>query len=342
MKIINRHLCLVLILLSSIGIKPCLSEEFRDIGYIEVEEVSEEPGIVSTLGKQFRLIIHHDPNYIPAESLESFDRKKSPLLTGLQIIKRNLNRKKKNPKNIRRDFVFSLEEDSSASSTYNGFLVTKYLSNTQVFKNASRINFKIETFDYLDDQQDIDTRNLRTLFNAKYDIEALEYKFSSMVLNGDSLVFSAKKPDKKDSRIISETYIVRSMVESSINLSDSVKNLEFKTTSAKNKKIASKIKKDGTKGNKKHRLIPKVNQEDITISSNGDNFYKVNIPVYFESKKKLTKAERINIENLDLLIMPVFLNIKTGDGRDLELSGILRDKVEINFNGSTESKTKTK
>lgn len=321
---------------------PSKAEDYQDIGFLEIEEVSEEPGIVSTLGKQFRLVIHHDPNYISAENTESFDRKKSPLLTELQIIKRNLNRKKKSPKNIRRDFVFSLEENSSASDKYPGFLVTKYLSNAQVIKNASRINFRIELFNYLDDQQDIDTRNLRTLFNEKYDIEALEFEFNSMELNSSSLMFSSKKPDKNNSEIISDSYTVVSSVETSINLSDSVKNLKFKTISSGDKKIASKIKKDGTKGNKSHRLIPKVDQDEITIMSSGENFYQVNIPVYFESKKKLTKAEMVKLDNLDLLIMPVFLDIKTGDGRDLKLSGILRDKVEINFNGSTTSETKIK
>jgi len=334
-----HYLLLILLTIISLSIK---AEEFQDIGYIEIEEVSEEPGIVSTLGKQFRLIIHHDPAYTPAETIDTFDRTISPLLTNLQIIKRNLDRNKKNPKNIRRDFIFNLEEDSSASEKYSGFVLTKYLSNTQIFKNASRLNFKIELFDYLDDLQTIDTRNLRTLFNEKYDIEALEFEFNSMEFNGANLVFSSKNPEKKISKIISETYSVISSVETSINLSDSVKNLKFKTESPTNKKIASKIKKDGTKaGNKSHRLIPKVDQDLITIINTNGNFYQVEIPVSFESKKKLTKAELTELENLDLLIMPIFLDIKTGDGRDLKLSGILRDTVEVNFdNGSTTSEIK--
>ena len=258
-------LAIILLLSTCTFIK---AEEFREIGFIEIEEISEEPGLVSTLGKQFRLIVHHDPLYIPAEDLETFDRSSSPLLTSLLIIKRDLNRETKNPKNITSDFIFDLEANSTDSSEHEGFLETKYLSNTQVIKKASRLNFRVETFDYLDNEQTIDTRNIKTKFNAKYDIEALELDFDNLSFNGDSLSFSAIDSEKKESKVISEDYLVISNIETNLSLSDSIKDLNFKTESATGKKIASKIKRDGSK--QSLRLIPKVNNDEITVINTAD------------------------------------------------------------------------
>lgn len=305
------------------------AQDFQDIAFMEVEELSSEIGLVSTSGKQFRLIIHHNPAYVPAEKLANFDRKKSPLLKNLQIIRRDLNRPTKNPKNIRNDFVFNLEADSSESSSYEGFLETHYLSNAQIIKKATRLNFKIELFDYLDDLQTIETKGLRTKFNTKYDIEALALEFNAMNFNGEVLFFSDKKPGKKESKIVSDVYSIEATVQTSINLSNVVKNLKFKTASDTGKKIRSKIKKDGSKGNQSHRLIPKVEQDKTSIQSTENNFYEISIPIYFESKKKLTKAQRVNIENLDLLVVPIYLDVKTGDNRDLNLSGTLRENLAI-------------
>lgn len=313
------------------------AEELQNIVYLELEEVSEEPGLVSTLAKRFRLIYHHDPNFVPAETLADFNQNNSPLLNNLQIIRRDLNRETKNPKNIRSDYSFTLEADSSASTKYENFVETHYLSNIQVIKKASRLNFKLDLFNYLDDQQDIETRGLNMKTNLKYDIKSLELEFSSIVFNGDSLIFSSANEDK-NSKIISQSYEVLAELETSLNLSDSVKNIKFKEESASGKRISAKIKKDGSKGKQSCRLIPQIENDEISIASLGNGNYKFVIPIEYQSKKKLSSSEKILIENMDLLIMPLNLDIKTGDNRDLNISGILRDKLSIFFdNGNTSS-----
>lgn len=309
------------------------AEDFQDIVFIEVEEISPEPGIVSAQAKQFRLKIHHSPSYVPAEKIESFDRKKSPILTSLQIIGRDLDRDSKNPENIRGDFEFNLEADSSPSTKYENFLETHYLSNSLIFKKATRINFKIELFDYLDDQQDIETKNLITKVNDKLDIKSLELSFNDLYLNGDSLTFTSKN-SKKLSKIQTEEYILKGLVETSLDLSDSVKNISFRDKD--NRKLKAKIKKDGTKSKQSQKLKPETDEDKIRIYSSDSGNYRISIPVSYKSKKKLTKAQRVDIEKMDLLVTPIFLVVKTGDGRDLKLNGILRDKVSIIYdNGNT-------
>lgn len=356
MRIKNIFLAIV-VLISGFNMAKADKDKV-EIMHLSIEEKLEDESIrnqVSTQARQFRLILDHDANYIPEEGGEDFKAKDSIVLQNLSIIKRDLNREKKNKKDITANYDFELEAASTDSPDYPGMKRTVFISNQQIIKKGQRLNFKLSLRDYLDEylgnlplrsengelsNDDLaDIRDIDAKVIARYEINSLELKFSSVDFvnssnNGDSLVFYNRGKDG-ESRIISEAMEIIAFLESNLNITNLVKKIDYRSEGATGKRIKAKIKKDGTR-NQKHRVV--VNERaDVVVASNGVGLYKINIPVELKSKNKLTNAEKQSLSKLDTVIVPIILDLKTDDGLDLNASGSLRKAISISFDANGQS-----
>lgn len=299
----------------------------------EIAEISNEIGKVSTKTKQFRLTVEHNGDFLePVIADANFDSGKSILLSNLEIIKRDLNRKGKERKSVRHEYKFTPEADSEnlGGKIYR----TTYISNEQIIKKAQRLKFRVDFFTYLRTKTDFDVKTLTTKYVSKVDIEALVFDFTDLDIDSDSISFSVKKPDAKKSKITSGTLNISGKFDYESNVSNIVKRLQFKSENDKGKKQGIRFKKEGPSTNEeklKLKVKPEANLDSFSIVSNGGT-HTINIPVSFTSKKKVKKARRDLLGNLDLAIIPVSLDIKTGNGLDLNVSGIITKELEVIIN----------
>jgi len=330
----KKTLAAFLIIFASISPANSLFDDV-EIFHIKVKEVSDEEGLVSTLPKKFRLIVDHNPNYIPGENEGSFNPDLSPILANLNIIKRDLDREGNNARVITQDYDFNLENTSFQSPEYPGFLRSTYLSNNQVVKKAVRLTYRIDVGNYLR-SKGMNPTGIKTLEVYKFDIEALNLEFSNLGLNQSSISFSKKNPNKKTDKITSEPVIILGQFSSTKDVTNLIKRSKFQTKSNNDKSITPKLKQDGTKL-KQVTLKPIVNDEDIIVSFTGNGSYNTSIPIIFESKSSLNAKELSKLNNMDLLISPVELNVKTGDNLDLSLTGTLREKLEVIYSNGNQA-----
>ena len=316
---------LVLVLLALFSLKVCAQVPAL---YLSVEEVSEEPGFVSTKVKQFKVNIDYREELLAQEDIKQLNSKNSVFLEKIRIISRPLNKVIKTPKSILDRFSFDFLEFSD--SEFAGYKRVSYLSNELILKKASRINFRIDLNDYLEDRQTIVVDDFITKANMRLNINGLTLDFNSLSLENGNLAFSKLREGKK-SRLISDTLTITGNVTSSLALSNIIKSTQFRTRNALAKNIKPKIKKDGVKGNQILNII-KMNDE-ITIENLGETNYKVDIPLIVKTRDKIANPE--NIGSLyDSLIIPVFINAKTNDKLDITINGILRQKLTITGPGS--------
>lgn len=317
----------LLVLVSFINPVNSFFGEEINIAYIKINEVSDEEGVVSTQPKKFRVIIDHDPSYISSQSKDSFDPDSSPLINNLSIIKRDLNRKKTNARNITADFEFEQERDSFDSPEHDGFLRTTFISNNQTIKKAQKMNFKLDLENYLRFIQKPFFSDIKTKISYRVDIKALELDFINLHLDDKSLIFSSKNPEKQGNVLyLTDNLTVLGTFNSEENLSDLVKQLSFETESASGTVIGPKLKEDATR-TKNLNLEAISNGNDLLITSNGDGTYRVTIPLKFQTQNKLKAKQITLIDNYNLLVLPVILDIKTADNLDLNINGTLRETV---------------
>ncbi len=321
---------LALLLVFSIPAYSFFGNEEVDIIHIKVKEISNTEGVVSTENKKFRLIVDHDPNYIGSQNDSLFNSNSSPLIKNLLIIKRDLNRENNNAKNITEEFEFDQEDDSFESPEYDNFLRTTFISNNQIIKKAQRLSFKIDLYDYLRTLQISIPENLNTKDTFKLDIKALEITFSSLSLENKSLVFSPINASKAKTFYTTDNLNILGTFHSNGNLSDVVKQFQFDTLSDSGKPIVAKLKQEGTK--KDLKLKPLVNNGDISITTNGNGIYNMVLPAALRTQDKLNATSIAAISNYDLLILPVILDLKTGDNLDINISGTLREGVNTSVN----------
>lgn len=312
--------------------KNLFDNEETKIIHVKVKEISDNEGVVSTEAKKFRLIVDHNPSYIAGQNNNAGT---SPLIQNLIILKRDLNRETNNLKDITEDFDFEQEDDSFDSPEHDGFLRTTFISDNQIIKKAQRLSFKIDLESYLRTLQISVFSNTSTKDVYKLDIKALELNFSSLNLENKSLVFSPVNPSKAKTFYTTDNLNLLGSFSSTDNLSDIVKQLQFETLSENGKPISVKLKKDGTKI-KDLKLKPIVDNGNISLSTNGNGIYNLVMPIRFRSLSKLSAKDIALISNYDLLVVPVILDLKTGDNLDLNISGTLREGVNASVNAILE------
>lgn len=330
MKNFNSIICLVILAISTIPAKALFDNDPIAIVHIKVNEVSESEGTVSTENKKFRVIVDHNPNYIAAQDKDLYNENSSPIIRNLSILKRDLNRPQKNLKNITSDFDFEQENDSFNSPEHDGFLRTTFISNNHIIKKAQRLTFKIDLANYLRSIGVSLFSNIDANDIFRLDIEALKIEFSNLNLENDSLSFISTNPEKTKSIYYTDNLNLLGTFTSSINLSDVIKQLKFKTTSDNDKKTVAKLKKDGTKL-KDLQLKVNADNGNISLNTNGDSIYRMVLPISFETKEKIDIKKLSLFENYDLLVIPVILDLKSGDNLDVNINGTLRKTVDPNF-----------
>lgn len=288
-----------------------------------VEEVSDEIGIVSTSTKKFRLNIEYSEELFQEEDIQDLESADSVFLKNLRIISRSLNTKKKNPKSVLDDYSFVPESESD--STQAGFKRVIYISNDQIIKRASRINFRIDVDEYLEDNF-IDSSLYGTRAAHKIDVLGLETEFNDLSLDNGNLVFTKLKTTKR-SKVESNEFIIIGELSSNTNITDLIKRDLFSFRSAIGKKIRAKIKIDGTRKSQNMKVIS--SEEDISVSFLGDNKYQISIPIKLQSKNKLSDKQIELLSVYNSLIVPIIIKSKTGDNLDININGILRQQANI-------------
>ncbi len=335
----------IVLLIAFFIFNPAIAEENGEIltkipvlTKFEITEISNEPGLVSTKTKQFRLTIEHNGKFLePTVADENFDPGESILLSNLEIIRKDLNRKGNKKRSVRHEYQFTPEADSE--NLGGNIYRSTYISNEQIIKKAQRLRFRVDFYTYLRTKTDFDVKTLTTKYVTKTDIESLVFDFTNFDIDADSITFTTENPQKKKSKLSTNTLNIIGKFDYDSNVSNVIKRLRFKSTNSKGKNQGVRFKKEGpTSSEEKLKLKVKAegDTDSLSVSSNG-NTHTINIPVSFTSKKRLKKSRRDLLSNLDLAIIPVSLDMKTGNGLDLNVSGVITKKLELIINENNEA-----
>lgn len=297
--------------------------------YLEIEDInSQNNEEVSKTARKFRITVEHDENYLSFVDKKFFDPGLDLILKNLKIIASS----EKQKINVTKNFKFNLEENSEESSSKEGYLITKYISDSIIIEDPMDLIFNIDLSKYFKKNNIVIPNNIITKANSKISIKPIQIDLEDINLVQENINFITTKKTRDKYFFQSQGLNLTAKFTSENHTVNKIEKILFKTTNQSGKTVNSRIQFQ-----KKYILpIKPLNSNTPNIEPSEGNTYDIELPYYiiFNSKKTNFNGSKNPLKNSQLkktLYIPISIKATSSENLKMELKGILIKDYSMEF-----------
>ncbi len=296
---------------------------------IDVEEVSDDLGVVSSSPKQFRLTVEHNGDVLDFVDEDNYDGTVNPVIKNLKVTSKKTFASNKETLLVNEDIFFDLEKSSEVVEEDQGFYRTVYISDALELKQGQVLNFSLDLGKFLERSGIEFSSDIITKDSSKITIDPLKASFSSIALSDDSLDFSILSIDRKITMGSTGFNVLATTTGSGSLLPATVNAIEFSKKQAP-KTAALRLDKGS-----RDRLKLSVEQNgDVIVSKSGSSTL-ITIPAqaFIETvKSKLNPKQKFTDSTKSKsLILPLSISASTSNGLEMIIRGAYNQTTQCNF-----------